>query len=230
MPGTSIHDPPGRFMAEWRSFGEEIIEKNGKVADIVTLISTLELKNSTPNRYPYSDSIRNLANQHPNYFRSPIGAITHIGCQKDPDIRQNLNFVKILAKYGVLDGAMGQEPFKNENYILSWSLWEIEALKFVVSFLRDKFQFQLTDYAQSPMWEAIRQKEKGLEKVQVLIPLATKKFWNSVRKGHLSGYRRLLLMRLILFQLNKKEYFPYKTLFQLNVNSCIGSYHNKIGI
>ena len=202
-------------LPEWQSFGEDIIEKNGKVADIVTLISTLELKNSNPNGFSYMDSSvinRNLADLYPNYFRSPTGAIINMkfGFHKEEDtnILQNLNFLKMLAKYGVLDGAMGQEKFFVENdavgYLLSWSLWEIEALKFVVSFLRDKFQFQLNDYAQSPMWEAMRQKEKGLEKVRVLIPLATKKFWNSVRKGHLSGYRRLLLVRPILFQLNQK--------------------------
>ena len=104
----------------------------------------------------------------------------------------------MLAKYGYLDSAMKQEKFFIES-LLNWSLWELEALKFVVSFLRDKFQIQFTDYAQSPIWEAMRQKEKGLEKVQMLIPLAAKKFWNSGRKGHSSRFYRLLLMRLILF-------------------------------
>ena len=194
---------------EWQIFGEEIIEKDGKVADIVTLISTLELKNSNPNGYSYMDRSGDLADNYPNYFRLPTGAIINMkfGFHKEEDknILQNLNFLKMLAKYGYLDGVMGQEKFVIEGWLLSWSLWEIEALKFVVSFLRDKFQFQFTDYAQSPMWDAMRQKEKGLEKVQTLIPMATKKFWNSVRKGHLSGYRRLLLMRRILFLSNQKN-------------------------
>ena len=192
---------------EWQIFGEEIIEKDGKVADIVTLISTLELKNSNPNGYSYMDRSGDLADNYPNYFRLPTGAIINMkfGFHKEEDknILQNLNFLKMMVKYGVLDVAMEPEKFFIEG-LLSWSLWEIEALKFVVSFLRDKFQLQFTDYAQSPMWEAMRQKEKGLEKVQMLIPLATKKFWNSVRKGHSSEYRRLLLMRPILSQLNQK--------------------------
>ena len=187
-----------RCLQEWQSFGEHIIEKNGKVADIVALISTLELKNSNP-----MDSSRDLAGDYPNYFQSPTEAIINMKFGFHKDILQNLNFLKMLAKYGFLDGAMGQDKFFIER-LLNWSLWEIEALKFVVSFLRDKFQIQFTDYAQSPMWEAMKQKEKGLEKVQMLIPLATKKFWNSVRKGHSSGYRRLLLMRPILLQLNQK--------------------------
>jgi len=169
---------------EWQIFGEEIIERDGKVADIVTLISTLELRYSNPNGHSFTDSNRNFANQYPNY-KSPIRAIINLGRQKkeDKNFWQNLNFMKLLVKYGKME----KEDVWNEGYLLSWSLWEIEALKFVVTFLSDKFQ--LTNYAesmlgqlQSPMWEVMRQKEKGLEKVQMLIPLATKKFWNSVRK------------------------------------------------
>ena len=194
-----------RCLQEWQSFGENIIEKNGKVADIVAFISTLELKNSNKNRLDieYIDSSRDLSNEYPNYFRSPTEAIINMkfGCHKEEDknIVQNLNFLKMLANYGLLDGLMGKEKFLIEDWLLSWSLWEIEALEFVVSYLRDKFQFQFTDYAQSPIWDAMRQKEKGFEKVQMLIPLAAKKFWNSGRKGHSSRFYRLLLMRLILF-------------------------------
>ena len=197
------HEPqPGLFLTEWQSFGEEIIEKNGKIADIVTLLATLEFKNSNSDEY-YG---RSLANHYPNYFRSPTGAIIRLDCKKDKNIWQNLNFVKILEKYGFLDGAMGQENFLNEGHLLSWSLLEIEALEFVVSILKDTFQFSnyshyFRHHVPSPMWEAMRQKEKGLEKVKILIPLASKKFWNSVKEEHLSerGNRRLLLMRLIFF-------------------------------
>ena len=187
-----------RCLPEWQNFGEDIIEKNGKVADMITLISTLELKSG----YSFMDNSRDLSDHYLNYFRSPTAAIINMrfGFHKEEDknILQNLNFLKMLAKYGYLDSAMKQEKFFIES-LLNWSLWELEALKFVVSFLRDKFQIQFTDYAKSPMWAAMRQKEKGLEKVQMLIPLAAKKFWNSSRKGHSSGYYRLLLMRPILF-------------------------------
>ena len=210
--------PPGLFLTEWQSFGEEIFEKNGKIADIVTLLATLEFKNSNSDDYIYS---RNLANHYPNYFQSPTGAIIRLDCKKDKNIWQNLNFVKILEKYGFLDGAMEQENFLNEGHLLSWSLLEIEALEFVVSILKDTFQFNNYSHyfrhrVPSPMWEAMRQKEKGLEKVKILIPLASKKFWNSVKEEQLSersafGNRRLLLMRLILFQLNQKFQIPIKT-------------------
>ena len=191
-----------RCLPEWKSFGEDIIEKNGKVADIVTLISTLELKTSKRKGYSYIDDSRDLSNHYPNYFRSPIAAIINMrfGFHKEEDknIVQNLIFLKMMAKYSYLDRAMRQEKIFIES-LLNWSLWKLEALEFVVPFLRDKFQIQFTDYAKSPMWAAMRQKEKGLEKVQMLIPLAAKKFWNSSRKGHSSGYYRLLLMRPILF-------------------------------
>jgi hypothetical protein len=164
-------------LPEWRKFGEEIIEKNGKVADIVTLISKLEFKFNIPK--PHGD-------QYPNHFCSPTKTIIHLEYKKDENLWQNLNFVKILVKYGVLDGAMGQKDFLTEGHLLSWSLLEIETLKYVVSILKDKFKFQLTNYCQyfqhyksSPMWEAMRQKENGLENVQIMIPLAARKFWNS---------------------------------------------------
>ena len=198
MPGTSIHDPPGRFMQEWRSFGEEIIEKNGKVADIVTLISTF--KENNPNKRN-----KTLQDQRTNYFRSPIDAIKHLSQRKDANNWQSLNYVKILVKYGVLDNAMGQENFLNEGYLLSWSLWEIEALKFVVSILREKFQFKMTDYGHyfrysesSPMWDAMMQKEKALEKVNILAPLTSKKFWNSGKKMRFSGNDHTLLADAIM--------------------------------
>ena len=55
-------------LPKWQRFGDEIIEKNGKVADIVTLISTFRTNN--PNKMNYS-----LADQYNNYFRSPIDTI-----------------------------------------------------------------------------------------------------------------------------------------------------------
>ena len=166
--------------AEWRKFGEEIIEKNGEVADIVTLLSKLEFKLNNPQPH---------GNQYPNHFSSPTQTIRHLDYKKDENLWQNLKFVKILVKYGVLDDAMGQKEFLIEGRLLSWSLLEIETLKYVVSILKDKFKFHLTNYCQyfqhyksSPMWEALRQKENGLEKVQIMIPLAARKFWNSGKK------------------------------------------------
>ena len=168
-------------LPEWQRFGDKIIKKNGKVADIVTLISTFKKNNPNKRNITWQD-------QRTNYFRSPIDIIKHLSQQKDH--WQNLNYVKILVKYGVLDNAMGQEKFLNEGYLLSWSLWDIEALKFVVSILREKFQFKLSDYSHyfrysesSPMWDAMTQKEKGLEKVRILAPLTSKKFWNSGKKN-----------------------------------------------
>ena len=174
-------------LLEWQSFGDKIIEKNGKVADIVTLISTFKENNPNKRNKTWQD-------QRTNYFRSPINAIKHLSQRKDANNWQSLNYVKILVKYGVLDNAMGQENFLNEGYLLSWSLWDIEALKFVVSILREKFPFKMSDYGHyfrysesSPMWDAMMQKEKGLEKVKILAPLTSKKFWNSGKKIRFSG-------------------------------------------
>jgi len=166
----------------WRKFGEEIIEKNGKITDIVTLMSTLVNIHVPTNGY--------------SHFRSPTTLIEYLDHKKDENLWQSLNFVKILVKYGVLDGAMGQKDFLTEGHLLSWSLLEIETLEYVVSILKDKFKFQLTNYCQyfqhyksSPMWEAMRQKENGLEKVQIMIPLAARKFWNSGKNPRYS-YRK----------------------------------------
>ena len=160
-------------LPEWQRFGDEIIEKNGKVADIVTLISTFKLNND----------------QFTNYFRSPIDTIKHLEQQKKANPWQNLNFVKILVKYGVLDQAMGRDNFLNEGRLLCWSLLEMDALKFVVSILKNKFQFKLFNYSHylchsgsSPMWNAMKDKQKGFEKVQLLVPLTSKTFWNSRKK------------------------------------------------
>ena len=156
----------------WRKFGEEIVGKNGKIADLVTLMSTLVNTSIPTNGY--------------SHFRSPTTLVNHLDHKKDENRWQSLNFVKILVKYGVLDSAMGQKDFLTEGHLLSWSLLEKETLEYVVSILKDKFKFQLTNYCQyfqhydsSPMWEAMRQKENGLEKVQIMIPLAARKFWNS---------------------------------------------------
>ena len=175
-------------LPKWQRFGDEIIEKNEKVADIVTLISTFRTNN--PNKMNYS-----WADQYTNYFRSPIDTIKHLEQQKKANPWQNLNFVKILVKYGVLDEAMGREKFLNEGRLLCWSLLEMDALKFVVSILREKFQFKLCDYSHysrhigsSPMWDAMRHKENGLEKVQLLVPLTSKRFWNSRKKISFSEF------------------------------------------
>ena len=177
----------------WRKFGEEIIEKNGKIVDIVTLMSTLVTIPVSTNGY--------------SHFSSPTWLIKHLEFKKDDNFWQNLNFVKILVKYGILDGAMGEKHngFLTEGHLLSWSLLEIEALKYVVSILKDKFKFQLTNYCQyfahyksSPMWEAMRQKENGLEKVQIMIPLAARKFWNSGKRPSYS-HRLFFLLYLFLF-------------------------------
>ena len=198
-------------LPEWQSFGDKIIEKNGKVADIVTLISTFKENNPNKRNKTWQD-------QGTNYFRTPIDTIKHFSQRKDANNWQNLNYVKILVKYGVLDNAMGQENFLNEGYLLSWSLWEIEALKFVVSTLREKFQFKLPDYSHyfrysesSPMWDAMMQKEKGLEKVRILAPLTSKKFWNSGKKMRYSGCDHTLLADAIMIGNVEiaKEIIPY---------------------
>ena len=185
-------------LPEWQRFGDEIIEKNGKVADIVTLISTFEENNPNKRNKTWQD-------QRSNYFRSPVDIIKHLSQRKDANMWQSLNYVKILVKYGVLDNAMGQENFVNEGYLLSWSLWEIEALKFVVSFLRGKFQFKMSDYGHyfrytesSPMWDAMMQKENGFEKVMILAPLTSKKFWNSGKKIRFSGCDHTFLADAIM--------------------------------
>ena len=95
-------------LLEWGILCYKIIEKNGKVADIVTFISTFR-ENNIDNR-TWSENYlyhRTWPEQHTNYFRSSTETMVHFKQQKDTNLWQTLNFVKILAKYGVLDDSMG---------------------------------------------------------------------------------------------------------------------------
>ena len=92
----------------WTLLGIKIFGKNGKVADIVTFISAFR-ENNLNNRtwsenYEYE---RTWSLQSSNYHRSSTETIIHFKQQKDTNLWQTLNFVKILAKYDVLDASMG---------------------------------------------------------------------------------------------------------------------------
>jgi len=160
------------YVQMWYQLGQ-IIEKNDKnVADIVTLLPRLKSFNIRMN-YP--------AQTVPSDFLIGTGLM---GMSKgDKNFTKNLTFLKLLVKYDFLDG-LGETYYA--SYLLCWSLLEMNALKFVVPILRNEFELTLTKYGQdmnnygsSPVWAAIRQKENGFEKLEMLIPLATKKFWNS---------------------------------------------------
>ena len=95
-------------LQEWGRFGNKIIEKNGKVADIVTFISAFR-ENNLNNRtwsenYEYE---RSWSLQSTSYYRSSTETTIHFKQQKDANLWQTLNFVKILAKYDILDASMG---------------------------------------------------------------------------------------------------------------------------
>jgi len=155
------------YIQKWYQLGQ-IIEKNDtNVADIVTLLPRLKSFNIRMN-YP--------AQTVPSGFL--IGK-----SNGDKNFTKNLTFLKLLVKYDFLDG-IGETY--HASYLLCWSLLEMNALKFVLPILRNEFELTLTKYGQdmnnygsSPVWAAIRQKENGFEKLEMLIPLATKKFWNS---------------------------------------------------
>jgi len=152
------------YVQKWYQLGQ-IIEKNGtNVADIVTLLPRLK-----------SFNIRM------NYPAQTIPRCCFV--TNDENFMQNLTFFKLLVKNEFLHG-LGEAYYASK--ILCWSLSEMNALKFVVPILRNEFELTLTKYGQdmnnygsSPVWAAIRQKENGFDKLEMLIPLATKKFWNS---------------------------------------------------
>ena len=91
---------------------------------------------------------------------------------------QDFRFFKLLVKYDFLHG-LGETY--HASYLLYWSLFETEALKFVVSILQkyhDAFyqkEFELVSYgpnyryySASPIWAAIRLRENEVEKLKVL--------------------------------------------------------------
>ena len=106
---SPLQNSPAPFsLQEWGRLANKIIEKNGKVADIVTFISAFRekyLNNRTwSENYEYE---RTWSIQSTNYYRSSTETIIHFKQQKDTNLWQTLNFVKILAKYDVLDASMG---------------------------------------------------------------------------------------------------------------------------
>ena len=92
---------------------------------------------------------------------------------------QDFRFFKLLVKNDFLHG-LGQSY--HASYLLYWSLFETEALKFVVSilqkyhdaFYQKDFEFELVNYGESyriyhssPIWAAIRLRKNEIEKLKV---------------------------------------------------------------
>ena len=94
---------------------------------------------------------------------------------------QDFRFFKLLVKYDFLHG-LGETY--HASYLLYWSLFETEALKFVVSilqkyhdaFYQKEFEFELVNYgpnyryySASPIWAAIRLRENEVKKLKVYL-------------------------------------------------------------
>ena len=151
---------------EWQRLGR-IIEENGKIGEIVTFITKLVSKGSHLSYLP--------ATTIPGH----VGSLS----SNDNEFWQSYKFLKLLVKHDFLHG-LGDYYYA--SYVLYWSLFEMEALKVVVPTLINELQFKLVKYGQdfrnyssSPIWAAIRIKGNEVERLKMLIPLATKKFWNS---------------------------------------------------
>ena len=91
-------------LQDWVMFSLKIIGEKGKVADIVTFISTFRENHLKAYDYEYE---RTWSHQSRNYYRSSTETIIDFKQQKDTNLWQTVNFVKILAKYGFLDDSMG---------------------------------------------------------------------------------------------------------------------------
>ena len=159
---------------EWqRLFGS--IEENGKVGEIVTFLTKLVSKGSHLSSLPASTIhgyVGSLSYRYTGYY-----------CHNDKEFWESYKFLKLLVKHDFLHG-LGDYYYA--SYVLYWSLFEMEALKVVVPTLINELQFKLVKYGQdfrnyssSPIWAAIRIKGNEVERLKMLIPLATKKFWNS---------------------------------------------------
>ena len=93
----------------WAILGTKIFGKVGKlpkVADIVTFISTFRENHLKTYDYEYERTWSHQSTNY-NYHHSLTETMIHFKQQKDTNLWQTLNFVKILAKYDVLDASMG---------------------------------------------------------------------------------------------------------------------------
>ena len=83
---------------------------------------------------------------------------------------QNLRYLKLLGKYNFFHG-LGVTYYP--SCLLSWSMIDLEALKFVVQVLQKEINYKLEGYGadyplwKSPIWAAIRKIENGVEKLKV---------------------------------------------------------------
>ena len=107
-----------------RLFGS--IEENGKVGEIISLIPKLSSNESSCRVCPARVTYRSDDGYNNNEFW------------------QNFRFFKLLVKYDCLYG-LGYSY--HTSYLLYWSLFEMEALKFVVSFLQNE------SHHLKPKWE-----------------------------------------------------------------------------
>ena len=113
---------------EWqRLFGS--IEEIGKVGEIISLIPKLSSEETSCRVCP-AYNIRVT-------YRSDDG-------YNNNEFWQNFRFFKLLVKYDCLYG-LGYSY--HTSYLLYWSLFEMEALKFVVSFLQNE------SHHLKPKWE-----------------------------------------------------------------------------
>ena len=93
------------------------------------------------------------------------------GVENRKDLSQNLRFLKLLEKYDFFHG-LGVTYYP--SCLLSWSLIDLEALKFVVPVLQKEIDYKLEDYGydsshngKSPLWAAIRKIENAVETLKV---------------------------------------------------------------
>ena len=77
-------------------------------------------------------------------------------------------FLKLLGKYNFFHG-LGVTYYP--SCLLSWSMIDLEALKFVVPVLQKEINYKLEDYGfdwgKCPLWVAIRKTENEVEKLKV---------------------------------------------------------------
>merc|ERR1711997_659135 len=137
---------------------------------------------------------------------------------------EELTFLKMLAKYNSLNGL---EAPSEALELVCWSLQELKLLEYVLSLLKEKFEFEMTSYGSdmSPMWKAIRLNRMSLEKVKMMIPFATKKFWNSSKKFSTHSVNHSPLADAIMvgnFEM-VKAIMPY-TKIKANPKRRFGSY------
>jgi len=153
-------------LKQWKKLVQEV-EKNGSVADIISLIPRLNKD---------------------NFYDAPV----YVPESNDLSIiLRDLRFLKLVQKFNFFKGMKHCDFFKN---LITWAVNDMDALNFVMpiaknseTYLECKCQGSIKHpfpikkygkYGKCPIEKIIRN-DLGLDKLKMIVPITSKTFWNT---------------------------------------------------